>query len=91
MPVVGTEIYNVVTHEARPCLAAAWIIHVGHGTLIGNSTNDARVAGLEHFLQRYVVLRQPEYGVSADELRSVETRAPSQRFFSFAVSHAIDE
>jgi hypothetical protein len=52
--------------------------------LIGDSTTDTRMSGLEHFLQRYLGPRQPEYGVSMDELRSIEMPAPLQRFFSFA-------
>jgi hypothetical protein len=52
--------------------------------LIGDSTADARMSGLEHFLQRYLGPRRPEYGVPADELRSIEMPAPLQRFFSFA-------
>jgi hypothetical protein len=42
------------------------------------------MSGLEHFLQRYLGPRRPEFGVSADELRSIEMPAPLQRFFSFA-------
>jgi hypothetical protein len=52
--------------------------------LIDDANTDARMSGLEHFLQRYLGPRQPEYGVSADELRSIEMPAPLQRFFSFA-------
>jgi hypothetical protein len=52
--------------------------------LIDDSTTDARMSGLEHFLERYLGPRRPEFGVSADELRSIEMPAPLQRFFSFA-------
>jgi hypothetical protein len=52
--------------------------------LIGDSSTDARLSGLEQFLQRYLGPRQPEYGVSADELRSIEMPAPLQRLFRFA-------
>jgi hypothetical protein len=52
--------------------------------LIGDSTTDARMSGLEHFLQRYLGPRRPEFGVSAKELRSNEMPVPLQRFFSFA-------
>jgi hypothetical protein len=52
--------------------------------LIGDSTADARMSGLECFLQRYLGPRRPEFGASADEVRSVEMPAPLQRFFRFA-------
>ena len=52
--------------------------------LIRDSTTDARMSGLEHFLQRYLGQRRPEFGASADELRAFEMPVPLQRFFSFA-------
>ena len=52
--------------------------------LIGDSTADARMSGLEHFLQRYLGQRRPEFGAAADELRSIEMPVPLQRLFSFA-------
>jgi hypothetical protein len=60
--------------------------HHEHGMepLIGDSTVDARMSGLEHFLQRYLGPRRPEFGASADEVRSIEMPDPLQRFFSFA-------
>jgi len=60
--------------------------HREHGMepLIGDPTADARMSGLEHFLQRYLGPRRPEFGASADEVRSVEMPAPLQRFFTFA-------
>jgi len=42
------------------------------------------MSGLEHFLQRYLGPRRPEFGASADEVRSIEMPDPLQRFFSFA-------
>jgi hypothetical protein len=52
--------------------------------LITDSSTGARMSELEHFPQRYLGLRRPEFGVSADELRSIEMPAPLQRFFKFA-------
>ena len=52
--------------------------------LIRDSTSDARMSGLERFLQRYLGPRRPEFGASADEVRSIEMPAQLQRFFSFA-------
>src|SRR5215470_13514893 len=52
--------------------------------LISDSTTDARMSGLESFLERYLGPRRPEFGASADELRSIEMPAPLHRFFSFA-------
>jgi hypothetical protein len=52
--------------------------------LIGDSTADARMSGLERFLQRFLGPRRPDFGASADEVRSIEMPAPLQRFFSFA-------
>jgi hypothetical protein len=52
--------------------------------LIPDSTPDGRMAGLECFLERYLGPRQPEFGASEDEVRSIEMPAPLQRFFRFA-------
>jgi hypothetical protein len=52
--------------------------------LIPDSTTDSRMTGLEQFLERYLGARRPEYGVSDNEVRSVEMPAPLQRFFRFA-------
>jgi hypothetical protein len=52
--------------------------------LISDSTADARMSGLEHFLQRYLGPRRPEFGASADEVRSIEMPDPLRRFFRFA-------
>ena len=42
------------------------------------------MSGLERFLERYLGPRRPEFGASADEVRSVEMPDPLQRFFGFA-------
>lgn len=52
--------------------------------LISDTTSDARISGLEDFLQRYLGQRRPEFGASADELQSIEMPAPLRRFFGFA-------
>lgn len=52
--------------------------------LIRDSTADARMSGLEHFLQRYLGSRRPEFGASAEEVQSIEMPDPLKRFFSFA-------
>lgn len=52
--------------------------------LIADSTTDARMAGLERFLERYLGPRRPEFGASEDELRSIEMPAPLEQFFRFA-------
>lgn len=52
--------------------------------LIPDTTTDARMAGLERFLERYVGPRRAEFGASDAEIRSIEMPAPLQRFFRFA-------
>jgi hypothetical protein len=52
--------------------------------LIPDSTTDARMSGLERFLERYLGPRRPVFGASEDEVRSVKMPAPLQRFFRFA-------
>ena len=52
--------------------------------LIPDLTTDARMAGLEQFLQRYLGPRRPEFGESEEEVSSIEMPAPLQRFFRFA-------
>jgi hypothetical protein len=52
--------------------------------LIPDTTPDARMAGLERFLERYFGSRRPEFGASEEEVRSVQMPAPLQRFFRFA-------
>jgi hypothetical protein len=52
--------------------------------LIPDSTADARMTGLERFLQRYLGPRRAEFGASEDEVRSIEMPDPLQRFFRFA-------
>jgi hypothetical protein len=52
--------------------------------LISDTTSDARLSGLEDFLQRYLGRRQSEFGASPDELHSIEMPAPLRRFFGFA-------
>ena len=52
--------------------------------LIPDSTTDARMAGLEDFLQRYLGPRRAEFGASAEEVRSIAMPEPLQRFFRFA-------
>jgi len=52
--------------------------------LISDSSTDARMAGLEKFLERYIGPRRPEFGTSEDEVRSIEMPTPLQRFFMFA-------
>lgn len=52
--------------------------------LIDDSSADARMSGLEQFLQRYLGPRRPDFGASVDEVRSVEMPDPLQRFFRFA-------
>jgi hypothetical protein len=51
---------------------------------IGASSADARMSGLEYFLQRYLGPRLPEFGGAADEVLLNEMPDPLQRFFSFA-------
>jgi hypothetical protein len=52
--------------------------------LIPDTTTDARMAGLEAFLPRYLGPRRPEFGASDDEIASIEMPVPLQRFFRFA-------
>ena len=52
--------------------------------LIPDSSTEARMAGLEQFLQRYLGPRRPEFGAPKDEVQSIEMPAPLKRFFSFA-------
>jgi hypothetical protein len=52
--------------------------------LIPDTSTDARMAGLEQFLERFLGPRQPEFGMPDDELRSVSMPAPLQRFYRFA-------
>ena len=52
--------------------------------LIPDSTTDARMTGLELFLERYLGARRPEFGASDDEVRSIEMPAALGRFFKFA-------
>ncbi len=52
--------------------------------LIPDTTTDARMAGLEAFLQRYLGPRRPEFGATEDDVRSIEMPDPLQRFFRFA-------
>lgn len=42
------------------------------------------MSGLERFLERYIGPRQPLFGASDDEVRSIEMPAPLRRFFRFA-------
>jgi hypothetical protein len=42
------------------------------------------MGGLEHFLQRYLGPRRPEYGEMENELQSIAMPAPLRRFFRFA-------
>jgi hypothetical protein len=51
---------------------------------IPDSTTDARMAGLERFLEYYLGPRRPEFGAPEDEVRSIPMPAPLQRFFRFA-------
>lgn len=52
--------------------------------IIPDSTSDARMDGLERFLQRYLGSRQPEFGTPEEDLRSIEMPDPLLRFFRFA-------
>lgn len=52
--------------------------------LIPDTTTDARMAGLERFLERHLGPRRPEYGTPEDEVGSIEMPEPLQRFFKFA-------
>jgi len=52
--------------------------------IIPDTTTNARMAGLERFLQRYLGPRQPEFGTLEEDLRSIEMPAPLLRFFKFA-------
>jgi hypothetical protein len=52
--------------------------------LIPDLNTEARMAGLEQFLERYLGPRRPEYGTPEEELRLVEMPAPLARFFRFA-------
>jgi hypothetical protein len=52
--------------------------------LIPDTTTEARMSGLERFLERYVGPRLPEFGESEQEIRSIEMPSPLQRFFRFA-------
>ena len=51
---------------------------------IPDSTTDDRMSGLERLLQRYLGPRQPEFGATEDQIRSIEMPEPLQRFFRFA-------
>lgn len=51
---------------------------------IPDSTTDARLTGLEQFLERYLGPSRPEFGASNDEISSVEMPVVLQRFFRFA-------
>ncbi len=52
--------------------------------LIPDSTTDARMAGLEQFLERYLGPRRPDYGETDSEVRSIQMPEPLHRFFLFA-------
>ncbi|HSI33480.1 MAG TPA: hypothetical protein VK986_07810 [Tepidisphaeraceae bacterium] len=52
--------------------------------LIPDSTTDARLAGLERFIESYLGPRRPEYGATEADVGSVAMPAPLQRFFRFA-------
>lgn len=52
--------------------------------LIPDSGTDARMSGLEKFLERYLGPRRPDFGATEDEIRSIEMPHPLQRFFRFA-------
>ena len=52
--------------------------------IIPDTDADARMAGLEQFLQRYLGPRRPEFGTPEDDLKSIEMPAPLLRFFRFA-------
>lgn len=52
--------------------------------LIPDLSPETRMAGLEHFMERYLGRRRPEFGTPEEELRLVEMPAPLERFFRFA-------
>ena len=52
--------------------------------IIPDTNAEARIAALEHFLQRYLGLRLPEFGTPAHDLQSIEMPDPLLRFFKFA-------
>jgi hypothetical protein len=52
--------------------------------LIADTTADARMGGLERFLERYLGPRRPEHGATEEEVASVAMPAPLRRFFRFA-------
>jgi hypothetical protein len=52
--------------------------------LISDASTDARMSGLERFLEHYLGPRRPEFGTPADVVASIEMPAPLRRFFGFA-------
>jgi hypothetical protein len=78
----------------EPCPHCSQLILAAHATdcssplimkpIIPDTDSDARMAGLEQFLQRYLGPRQPVFGTPEDELRLIEMPAPLLRFFRFA-------
>jgi hypothetical protein len=51
---------------------------------IPDTTADARLSGLESFLEFWLGPRHPEYGVPPDELAKRELPEPLRRFYAFA-------
>jgi len=52
--------------------------------IIPDTSPDARMTGLEQFLERYLEPRRPEFGVPESELQSIKMPDPLRRFFRFA-------
>jgi hypothetical protein len=57
---------------------------MGNSPIIPDTTTDARMSGLENFLERYLGPRRPEYGETEEELAAIEMPDPLRRFFRFA-------
>jgi hypothetical protein len=60
-----------------------WLLFVME-SIIPDTNTEARMASLEHFLERYLGPRLPEFGASENDLDSIEMPGPLQRFFKFA-------
>ena len=78
-----SEILRNYPSLQREDLLACWA-YACEAREIQNTSTDARLTGLEQFLEFWLGPRHPEYGEPADSLSKIELPDPLRRFYAFA-------